>query len=260
MNNPRPDKPLSCLLVEDDPQSMEYMVGILQAHAHSLACYQAKTLKEAEALYAAHDPRLLILDINLPDGDSFELLANITEQQEAPIPFKVIFTTAFANYAVEAFKISALDYLLKPFTPHELTTAVDKALIDLDMEQYRQQLDAFFHNQQQEDPQHKKIVLKSVDNIHVVKIPEISQAVADNNYTVFHLIDGRTITVSLPLKSYEQKLSPCGFMRVHQSHLVNLSHIKTFQRKNNMLILENGIAIPVSLNKRPLLLDYLNTL
>ncbi|MFD2034986.1 LytR/AlgR family response regulator transcription factor [Belliella marina] len=254
------DKPkISCLIIEDEAQSRSYVKDILVGSDEFSVILEAKDLKEAEVMITSNSPQLLVMDINLPDGDSFELLDRL--RQTAPgKEYKIIFTTAYATYAVEAFKYSALDYLLKPFTPDDLLNAVHKVLRQMDMGQFQEQLETFFLNFKEKEHDNKKIVLKSTDNIHIVKVMDIFQAVSDNNYTIFHLCDGERITVSQPLKSYETKLAPCGFMRIHQSHLVNLRYIKSFQKKNNLLVLENDITVPVSQNKRALLMAYFESL
>ncbi|KEO75660.1 LytR/AlgR family response regulator transcription factor [Anditalea andensis] len=250
---------ISCLIIEDEAQSRLYVKDILEGTGDFTAIWEAQDLKEAEAIIREQSPQLLVMDINLPDGDSFELLAKL--RQSAPgKSFKIIFTTAYANYAVEAFKYSALDYLLKPFTPTELLKAVHKVLRQLDMASFQVQLETFFYNYREEQYEDKKIVLKSTDTIHIIKVKDILQAESDNNYTIFYLYSGDKITVSLPLKSFEAKLAPSGFLRVHQSHLVNARYIKSFQKKNNQLVLENDSHIPVSQNKRAQLLAFFDHL
>lgn len=250
---------VSCLIVEDEDQGRSYVRDILGEIEEFEKIFEAKDLKEAEEILTKHSPQLLILDINLPDGDSFDLLSKL-KQSSPDIQYNIIFTTAHASYAVEAFKFSALDYLLKPFTPDELLSAVRKALKELGDHQYQSQLESFMYNYQEKDYSNRKIVLKSMENIHVVKVVDILQAVSDNNYTLFHLSNGEKITVSVPLKAYESKLADCGFMRVHQSHLVNLRFIKSFQKKNNLIVLENDDCIPVAQSKRSLLMTYFDSL
>lgn len=248
---------LKCLVVEDDPGSQENVIDILENNVEDIAVYAACNLKEGEQLFFAQNPNLLILDVNLPDGTSFDLLNKI---YQSPHQFKIIFTTAFSDYAVEAFKFSALDYLLKPFLPGELVNSVQRAIQELEQQDYKKQLEVFFQSYQQTDQKPKKMVLKTTDHIHIIETDEILQAKSDNNYTIFHMADGREIMVAQPLKSYDQRLSPLGFMRVHQSHLVNLQHVKTFQKRQDTLVLANKVQVPVAQSKKARLVDFLENM
>ncbi len=252
------DQVFHCLVLEDDNNSQEMIKDIIERKYPEIVPHAAKTLKEAKTIYDLIKPQMMVLDINLPDGHSFEFLSEIDPVDL--IKCKVIFTTAYSKFAIEAFKFSALDYLLKPFTPQELEKSIDIALLKFNHDYYHAQLETFFYNYRENENQNKKLVLKSTDSIVVVKMADIYHCEADNNYTIFHLTDGKRILVSLPLKSYEIKLQTNGFMRVHQSHLVNMHHVKSFHRKTNCLLLINDMIVPVSQNKKPGVLYYLNNL
>jgi len=256
MNNPIAFSNISCLLLEDDQQWLAIMEETLEQHFPQLAIYSCTNITEANLSYSKHKPELLILDINLPDGISFEWLMEL--QKEKKDQFRVIFTTAFAAYALQAFKFSAMDFLLKPYLPQELTAAADKALKSLNDKNYQQQLETFIHNYTHQDQ--KKIVLKTLDEIFIIPIGDILTVEADNSYSRFLLKGGQSILVSQSLKEFDSQLSPSGFMRVHQSHLVNLKHITGYKKKTNMLLLEGDLQIPVSQQKKTKVMDYLNSL
>jgi len=250
-------KPLSCLLLEDDAAAAQMIADIVRDFFPAIKLIIGKDISEARRLYTTSQPELLILDINLPDGLSLDWLHELfVSGQEVPI----IFTTAHANYAVEAFKFSALDFLLKPFIPQELVKAINKALkiiVDRDL---HLQLETFFYNYQHKKRFDKKIILKTLDEISVVNIQAIIAIQADNSYSKFFLKEGRSILVSQPLKEFDQQLNMVEFMRVHQSYLANMHHVIAFKKKNNCLLLEEGIIVPVSLNKRSTVIEYLNNL
>lgn len=249
---------ISCLLLEDDQQWLGIMEETLKHHFPELELYACTNITAAGNSYQEHQQALLILDINLPDGISFDWLLEI--QKEKRDQFRVIFTTAFADYALQAFKFSAMDFLLKPYLPQELLRAVDKALKSLNDQHYQQQLETFIHNYTHQDQKDKKIVLKTLDEIFIIPIGDILSAEADNSYTRFLLKSGQKILVSQSLKEFDRQLSPAGFMRVHQSHLINLQHITGYRKKTNMLLLEGQIEIPVSQNKKLKVMNYLNSL
>jgi two-component system LytT family response regulator len=255
MNNPTAIPKIPCLLLEDDLQWMGIMEETLKLNFPQLELYSYTNIADASLSYSQHKQTLLILDINLPDGISFEWLRKLQEEKEDQ--FRVIFTTAFADYALQAFKFSALDFLLKPYLPKDLIEAVDKALKSLNDLYYYQQLETFIHNYTHQD---KKIVLKTLDEIFIIPIGDILAIEADNSYTSFLLESGQSILVSQSLKEFDNQLSPAGFMRVHQSHLINLKHITGYKKKTNMLLLKGELQIPVSQNKKAKVMSYLNSL
>lgn len=249
---------ISCLILEDQSQALSFMEETLQLHFPGMELHLCTTLAAADSSYLEHRQTLLILDVNLPDGNCFEWLRKVTVQQ--PANFSVIFITAHAGYAIEALRFSAIDFLLKPYLPSDLINAVQKGLKNISDRSYQQQLEVFFHNHDHRSREEKKIVLKTLEEIYIVRLSDILALEADNSYTRFRLKDGNLILVSQPIKEYDHQLSPSGFMRVHQSYLVNLKHISAFKKKNNMLVLENELEIPVSQHKKTQLMTYLNEL
>ncbi|MCX2480032.1 LytTR family DNA-binding domain-containing protein [Pedobacter sp. MC2016-15] len=248
---------MSCLLLEDDQHWLSIMQETLQQHFPQMSICSSTNITEASEAYLRYQPDLLILDINLPDGLSFEWLMELQKQEKR---FRVIFTTAYADYALQAFRFSALDFLLKPYLPQELTEAVEKAQKSISDQHYHQQLETFIHNYTHQDQKDKKIVLRTLDEIFIVPIADILSIEADNSYTRFLLKSRQQILVSQSLKEFDSQLSPSGFMRVHQSHLVNLKHVTGYKKKSNMLLLEGELQIPVSQHKKIKVMEYLNNL
>lgn len=246
------------MLLEDDRHWLSIMEETLKLNFPEMHIYSCTNITDANHTYVEHQPTLLILDINLPDGISFEWLMEL--QKEKSIHFRVIFTTAFADYALQAFRFSAMDFLLKPYLPQDLQEATNRALKSINDQQYRQQLETFIHNYTHKDQRDKKIVLKTLEEIYIIPIVDIRSVEADNSYTRFLLKSGQSILVSQSLKEFDTQLSPWGFMRVHQSHLVNLKHITGYRKKTNMLLLEGELQIPVSQNKKMKVMAYLNSL
>jgi two-component system LytT family response regulator len=249
---------MSCLLLEDDQQWLAIMEETLKQNFPLMDIYSCTNIKAADQSFLEHQPALLILDINLPDGTSFEWLMKL--QKAKNIPSRVIFTTAFADYALQAFRFSAMDFLLKPYLPKDLLEATHKALISIHDQQYHRQMEAFIHNYTHRDQKDKKIVLKTLEEIFIIPTADILSVEADNSYSRFLLQNGQHILVSQSLKEFDTQLSPWGFMRVHQSYLVNLKLITGYKKKTNMLILEGEVHIPVSQNKKTKLMAYLNSL
>ncbi|WP_417887272.1 LytR/AlgR family response regulator transcription factor [Zunongwangia sp.] len=245
---------MKTLIVEDEVSSALMMEKILSDNFPELTLLKAENLKVATEKFRKFEPKILLLDVNLPDGNSIDFLKEIyTENTHS---FKVVFITAFSKYAVAAFQFSALDFILKPFTPNQLIESIQKVLQRWEEDSYKLQLETLLYNQQ--EPQKRKIVLKTQEDIYVVNVADIIRAEAHNNYTTIYRYSGDSILVSQSLKKIENQLSFSGFIRVHQSHLVNTNYIKKFQKKINNLVLTSEEDIPVSIAKRTVLLDFFN--
>jgi two-component system LytT family response regulator len=196
-------------------------------------------------------PDLVLLDIKMGDGTGFDLL-----KLAEPINFKVIFITAFDQYAIQAFKFSAIDYLLKPVDPEDLKVAVNRAkqMVQQDLSTQLQVLD---ENLKSNDATRgKKIILRTSDTIHLLKVSDITYCESDISYTQFYLADGRKILVSRTLREYEDMLKEFGFFRVHKSFLVNLFAISKFEKADGgYLVMENNDRVPVSSRKKDELME-----
>lgn len=196
-------------------------------------------------------PDLVFLDIKMPDGTGFDLLNRINNKH-----FALIFLTAFDEYAVQAFKFSAVDYLLKPIDPDELTLAIDRVKDNLQHEQNR--LESLLANLDEIKKESKKIVLKTAESIFLVSIQDIVRCEASGNYTKFYLQNQKPVLVSHTLKEYDDLLQGYKFFRVHQSHLVNLEHIVRIDKADGgVLILSDNQNCPISTRKKDALIKAL---
>jgi two-component system LytT family response regulator len=195
-------------------------------------------------------PDLVLLDIQMPDGTGFDLLQSLPS-----IDFRIIFITAYDQYAIQAFKFSAVDYLLKPVDPEELEQAVARAE-QIIQKQFNIQVQALEDNLKSVPRQKKKIILKTTENIHLVDLHDIISCESADNYSIIHTHSGERILVSKTLKEYDELLSDCGFFRVHKSFLINVGHIKRFEKQDGgQIVLTNDMKIPVASRKREELLE-----
>ena len=185
---------------------------------------------------------ILFLDIHMGDGDGFDLLELLGQHY-----MRVIFTTSSDAHAIKAFKFSAVDYLLKPIDPDELVIAVNKAL-----ESTTSQSDIGFLREQLEIGEKKtKIALSTAEKIQVFQLSDIVRCESDVNYTQFFFKDGSKLLVTKTLKYFDQLLSESGFYRVHQSHLINLDHVKEYQKNDGgYILMQNNTQIPISSRKK----------
>ena len=248
-------KEISCLIIEDNSSTIDMICGMLADNfAHIKVLDTAGSIEKGYEIITTLGPDFIFLDINLEDGKTgFELLQRI----RPAIDFKIIFITSYSKYAIEAFKFSALDFILKPFSKDDLVQAVFKVTNELEKATYTQKLETFFHNYSFEN---KKIVLSNLDSINIVAVEDIVYAKSDNTYTTFYCSNGKSILVSKPLKHFQEKLSRFRFFRSHQSYLVNLNHLLTYDKKKDSLLLTGNISIPVSHSNKKTLLQYINQL
>ena len=213
-------------------------------------CPEIELLGEAESVVSGSKllksvtPDIVFLDIELEDGTGFDILEIIGDYS-----FKVIFTTASDEFAIKAFRFSALDYLMKPVDPDELMEAIQKvgkqeeAADDGQLEVLMQSIN------QQKSPE--KIALHTLDKIQLVAIKDIISCKADGNYTIFHFADGSNVLVTKTLKEYDEMLKDFAFLRTHQSHLVNLHQVNEYiKTEGGYLRMSDNSEIPVSFRKR----------
>lgn len=201
-------------------------------------------------------PDVVFLDVEMDDGTGFDLIKKIDK-----VNFQLIFITAYDKYAVNAFKMSAIDFLLKPIDLDELMVSLEKSKEAIESKNISQKLEVLESSLVQLKSVDQKIVLQDNKSIYFVKISDISNCEAEGSYTTFNLADGSKIVVSKSLKEYEAMLDQHGFIRVHHSHLVNISKILRFVKADGgTLILENNQEIPVSQRKREHVLELLSKL
>jgi two-component system, LytTR family, response regulator len=245
---------MHAVIVDDEKRARETLRNMLELYHSSVKVVgEASDIRSAFEMIQKLKPDLVFLDVEMPNGSGFELL-----KQFLVIDFKIIFTTAYEEYAVNAFKFSALDYLLKPINPEELMNAVNKAQSQIEKEIFNIKLSAFINSLDDIKREIKKIVLKTSNTIHVVNVKEIIRCEADRNYTNFFLEGGKKIMVSVTLKEYDELLSPYGFFRAHQSHLVNISYIERYDKKDGgSLVMKDKSKVPVASRKKDDLLDLL---
>lgn len=214
------------------------------------------SVQSSVKLIKSAKPDLVLLDIKLPDGTGFDILSQLQ-----PLNYKIIFITAYNDYAIEAFRFSALDYLTKPVRAEELTLAIEKAEKAVQSDTFRHQLSVLYNNLSAMTKSEKKIILHTSETIHIIEIKDIVRCEADCNYTIFYLTDNNKLMVSKTLKDYEDMLLEYNFFRSHKSHLINLSYIKSLEKADGgYIVMKDNTIIPLSQRKKMNLLDVLESL
>ncbi|QXP74746.1 response regulator transcription factor [Tenacibaculum sp. AHE15PA] len=236
---------LTAIIVDDMPSALKMLQNdILNNYKEIEIIGTAKSVVEASILLRKKQPDILFLDIMLGDGTGFDVL-----EIHPNLSSKIIFVTASDEYAIKAFKFAAIDYILKPYTNEDLFNAIDKAKTQIKPD--KEQLTVLQESIKQPNLRPKKISLSTSDKIIVVNLDDIVRCKSDNNYTEFFLIDNQKILVGKTLKYFADMLKEFEFIRVHQSHLINIQYIKEFIKSDGgYLVLKNKITIPVSVRKR----------
>ena len=239
------------LVIDDDLDSLKLIGLLLQRQGYQVVA--APGGSQGLDLAQSENPDLVLLDIQMDDGSGFDLL-----KKTEPINFKVIFITAFDQYAIQAFKFSAIDYLLIPVDPVDLVSAVNRAE-QMVQQDFSTQLKVLDENLKTQDTKGKKIILRTSETVHLVKVKDISYCESDLSYTQFYLTDGQKILVSRTLREFEDLLKEFGFFRVHKSFLVNLFTISKFEKADGgYLVMENKDRVPVASRKRDQLFEMFN--
>jgi two-component system LytT family response regulator len=245
---------MRAILVDDELPNLRNLEILLNNYCPSIKVVGTATqIEEAVSLIKLQQPDLLFLDIQMGANTGFDLLSLLPEKS-----FEVIFVTAFDQYGIQAVKFAALDYLLKPVNTDELKTAIAKAEQRFKLKSKNEQLNFLLQHLKQPND-NAKIALPQQNEIRYVLIDEILRCEASNTYTFFFLDNGDKVLISKPLKEYADLFKPKGFLRCHQTHLVNPAYIKSWLKEDGgLLLMQNGDKIPVSKPNREMIKEALS--
>lgn len=234
---------MRAVLIDDEISNLENLRTLLEKHCPRVTIIAtAQNVSKAVDVIEEYLPDLVFLDIQMGEQTGFDVLKLLPGRN-----FEVIFVTAYDQYGIQAVKFAALDYLLKPIDIEELMNAVNKAEDKLARQIQTSQLDFLLQQLKKPETSISKIALQMQSEIRYVTLSEIIRCEADNTYTHFFLSSDETILVSKSLKEYADLLRPNGFLRTHQSHLVNPMYVKSWLKEDGgILLLMSGEKIPVS--------------
>jgi two-component system, LytTR family, response regulator len=246
---------ITAVIIDDEVNSRQALKNLLEFY-----CPKVNLIGEADGVHSGFEligqtnPQLVFLDIRMPDGTGFDLLRRFKK-----IPFKLIFVTAYDQYALNAIKLSAVDYLLKPVNPKELNYALEKAYNQIETdEQLGQRIETIEENIEQ-FPKNKKIILNTASNMYVLRLDNIVRFESDENYTKVHLNDKQIIMVTRTLKDFDELLNDSGFCRVHNSHIVNLNYVASLEKGViGQIVLIDGIKVPISSRRKDYFINRLH--
>lgn len=238
---------LRAVVIDDIDSIRKDNVALIKTHCPQVSIVgQADSVESGIALIRQVAPDLVFLDVEMPDGTGFDVL-----QKLKPFDFRVIFITGYEDFAIRAFRFSAIDYLLKPLKADDLVEAVQKAEHSLNNEVLELKLNNLFANL--ERPKNlQKLVLKTAERIYSVNVQDIVHCESDKNYTTFHFINAPSLVVSTNLKEYDTLLSPYQFFRTHKSHLINMAYFDHFVKSEggNTIVMKDKTIIPLSVRKK----------
>lgn len=243
---------MKAILVDDEPDGIRTLQRMLTLHCPQVliaaTCNNADLAKQQIDLLK---PDVVFLDIQMPGKTGLDLLTEIADKN-----FEVIFVTAYNEYMLQALQYSAADYLLKPVDEDRLVEAVQRVQQRLTAGKKEERTNALMHNLGKAGhPSEMRLCLPTLKGFIVLKLEEIIYCEAERSYTIFHLENNKTVTVSKPLLEYDYLLTDTSFLRVHKSFLINLLHVKEYQRgEGGVVIMSNNAEIEVSRRKKELFL------
>jgi two-component system LytT family response regulator len=244
-------KKIRTALIDDNPHAIQILRDDLARMFPEVEIVgEADGVVQGAKLLRNSQPDLLLLDIQMGDGTGFDLLEIVPD-----LKFQLIFTTAHDEHAIRAFRFAAVDYLLKPIDPEELRRAVERAKKLLPVAPATQaQVPVLREHFQKESPTQgasKTIALHTAEKIHIARLSDILRMEADGNYTEVHFTNGQKLLLTKTLKEFSTILEETGFLRAHQSHLVNFEHIREFIKTDGgYIVMADGAKVPVAVRKR----------
>lgn len=244
---------LTAVIVEDMIDALELLKSDIEANYPEINIIAtAQSVVEAAKTLRKEQPDILFLDIMLGDGTGFDILEIFPDLKS-----KIIFVTASDEFAIRAFKFAAIDYVLKPYALEELNLAITRAKDQI--QPNKERIDILKETLSAPEQKPDKISLHTLDKIIIVSLDDIIRCESDSNNTIFHLQDGRKIFVTKTLKYFSDMLKSYDFIRVHQSHLINLQYISEYIKTDGgYLMLKNGHNVPVSVRKKTEIIEILD--
>lgn len=246
---------IKTLIIEDEKHCIDHLSELLEKDFKEELELLGAFSSYEEGLNAIRslDPDLVFLDIQLGDKSGFELLEELEKKE-----FDLVFTTAYHQFAINAFRFSAVDYLLKPIAPFQLRQAVEKAKKGASRSDQDTKYQVLLESINSADRKFKKMVVPHMNGFRILELSKIVRLQSDGNYTEIYLENEPKIVSGKTLKEYENRLLEHRFFRVHHSHLVNIDFIKSYTAgKGGYLTLKDNTQVEVSHRKKDSLMKYL---
>ncbi|MBX2921798.1 MAG: response regulator transcription factor [Chitinophagaceae bacterium] len=246
---------INAVIIDDERNNIDNLEGLLKRYCPQVRITGvAVNAADGAALIKRLDPQLIFLDIQMPGKNGFDMLKDLQDHH-----FEAILVTAYDQYGINAIKFSAIDYLLKPLNIEELKSAVQKAEKRIKEKMQNHELKNLLQLiKNREEKSTHKLALPTLKETRFVSPADIIRCESSNAYTSFYISTGEKIVVSKPIYEYDELLSDFGFIRCHQSHLVNKEYIKSWVKGDGgYLVMQTGGEIPVSKSKREMVANVL---
>ncbi len=245
---------LRAVLVDDELSSLQNLRQKLEEYCPRVKVVASvQSPEEAIPIIRSNNPDLLFLDIKMPRMSGFCMLEELGSYDA-----EVIFTTAYNQFAIDAIRISAFDYLLKPLSITDLQNAVNRFSPE-GTKQTRERLNVLRQSLREDKTKENKIAIPTGSGLEFVMIKDILRVESSSNYSRIYLSTGQNLLVTRLLKDFEEILLPHGFFRVHKSHLINLGYIRKYIRGDGgQIVMENGDIVDVARRKKEVFLSLIN--
>ncbi len=248
---------IEALIIDDENKARALLNTILKECCPEITeVYEAKDLLEGVSLIKQYNPGIVFLDIEMPKYSGLKILEFVDRKD---FNFEIVFTTAYSKYAIEAFQLSAVDYLLKPIHWKQVQEAVQKATILLEKNQTYERLLGLSHVLSNPSSYHK-IALPVSDGVRFLELNDIICFEADGMYTKVYILNDEDILISKPLKHFENLLRKTStFFRPHRSYLINITHVKKYiNKEGNYIQMDNGVTFSISRQKKDEFISFMN--
>ena len=237
---------IKTIIIEDELQSSQLLEMMLKGFSDTIEITDVcNTPARGIDSIQKHSPDLVFLDIEMPRMNGFEMLKKI-----GAIDFNIIFTTAYNKYAINAIKLSALDYLLKPIDKNELSVAIKKCVQNMEQKDMGYKMDLLLKNISKQNALDKTLTLTSTEGVRFIRMKDIIRLEAHGRYTKFYLITKEDILASRTLGDFEETLSENEFFRIHETHIINLLYIDRFHKGNNYVLLTDKTELPLARRRK----------
>jgi len=238
---------IQTVLVDDEIDSIRVLQRLLESYCPNVNILgTANGVGTGVELIGETRPDLVLLDIEMSQGNAFDML-----NQLMPLTFQVIFVTAFDNYAIRAFKYSAVDYLLKPVDIDDLRNAIGRVRERPEAGDLAEQMKILLNNVGMLHLTQQKMAIPTITGLNFVPVQDILRFEAKGSYTVIYLSGGETVMATRTIRDYEDVLPENIFCRIHNSHIINLSRIEKYQKgRGGIVLMEDGTTIEVAARRR----------
>ncbi len=246
---------IKALIIDDEVKARNVLNHFLVNFVPEVSeIRQASSIREATEILETFEPGIVFLDVEMPYQNGFDFL--MTQKNPS---YDIVFTTAYNQYAIQALRFSALDYLLKPIDPEELKVAVQRHLTKQKTAREKEELyNNLVQNIEKQEVRDFRLAVPSSDGVYFFTLDEILRLEADRNYTLIHLVGKRPFLASKTLKHFEEMLEEFNFIRTHKSHLVNPKHITRLTHNNEFVLLSDGSRVEISRRKKEEVQQHLN--